>query len=154
MPRIDELLDRLGKAKFLTTLDLTRGYWQVPMSRSSKEKTAFITPQGLFQFTAMPFGLPGAPATFQRMMDQLLRSMGDYAAAYMDNLIVFSTSWEGHLQPLRNVLRRPQVAGLTAKTSKFQFAMQQCVYLGHTVGGGQVRPETSKGPAVSEWKVP
>ena len=153
MPRIDELLDRFGKAKFLTTLDLARGYWQVPMSWSSKEKTAFITLQGLFQFTAMPFGLQGAPATFQRMMNQLLRGMGDYAAAYLDDLIVFTTSWEGHLQHLRSVLWRLQEAGLTAKPSQCQFAMQQCVYLGHTMGGGQVRPETSKIAAVSEWKV-
>ena len=91
MPRIDELLDKLGKAKFLTTLDLSRGYWQVPMAESSKEKTAFITPQGLFQFTTMPFGLQGAPATFQRMMDQLLSGLEAYTAAYLDDLVVFST---------------------------------------------------------------
>ena len=91
MPRIDELLDKLGKAKFLTTLDLSRGYWQVPVAESSKEKTAFITPQGLFQFTTMPFGLQGAPATFQRMMDQLLSGLEAYTAAYRDDLVVFST---------------------------------------------------------------
>ena len=78
MPRIDELLDKLGKAKFLATLDLSRDNWQVPM-----EKTAFLTPQGLFQFTTMPFGLQGAPATFQRMMDQLLSGLEAYTAAYL-----------------------------------------------------------------------
>ena len=58
MPRIDELIDRLGKAKFVTTLDLTRGYWQVPVAESAREKTAFMTPFGLYQFWMMPFGLP------------------------------------------------------------------------------------------------
>ena len=73
---------------------------------------------------SLSFGLQGAPATFQRMMDQLLRGMGDYTAAYLDDLIVFSTSWEGHLQHPRSVLQRLQEAGLTAKPSKCQFAMQ------------------------------
>ena len=63
MPRIDELIDRLGGAKFITTLDLTRGYWQVPVAPISRARTAFTTPFGLYQFTVMPFGLHGAPAT-------------------------------------------------------------------------------------------
>ena len=82
MPRIDELIDRLGKAKFVTTLDLTWGYWQVPVAESAREKTAFGTPFGLYQFWMMPFGLQGAPATFQRMMDKLIQGMEDYTAVY------------------------------------------------------------------------
>ena len=65
MPRIDELIDRLGHTKYITTLDLTRGYWQVPLAESAKAKTAFATPFGLFQFNDMPFGLQGASGTFQ-----------------------------------------------------------------------------------------
>ena len=72
MPRVDELIDRLGNAKFITTLDLTRGYWQVPMEEASRPMTAFTTPFGLYQFQMMPFGLSGAPATFQRLMDKVL----------------------------------------------------------------------------------
>ncbi len=71
MPRIEELLDSIGNAKFIKTLDLSKGYWQVPMKKEDQEKTAFTTPKGLYQFTTMPFGLSGAPATFQRMMDEL-----------------------------------------------------------------------------------
>ena len=73
MPRVDELLDRLGKAEFIMTLDHSRGYWQVPMAKASRDKTAFVTPFG--QFSVMLFGLNGAPATFQRMMDKLVRDM-------------------------------------------------------------------------------
>ena len=69
MPRIEEMLDQIGNAHFITTLDLAKGYWQVPMSEEDKEKTAFVSPKGLFQFVTMPFGLCGAPAMFQRMMD-------------------------------------------------------------------------------------
>ena len=96
MPRIDELIDQLGQAKYATTLDLTRGYWQVPVAVEAREKTACVTPFGLYRFRVMPFGLQGAPATFQRMMDQLLRGLEGYAAAYLD-LVIYSNSWEEHL---------------------------------------------------------
>ena len=71
MPRTDELIDKLGKARFIPTLDLAHGYWQVPMREGDRAKTAFTTPRGLYQFRVMSFGLSGAPATFQRMMDDM-----------------------------------------------------------------------------------
>ena len=77
MPRTDELIDRLRKATYITTLDLARGYWQVPMAKRDRVKTAFSTPKGLYQFRVMPFRLSGAPATFQRMMDKMVRGMED-----------------------------------------------------------------------------
>ena len=83
MPRIDELIDRLGHARYITTLDLTRGYWQVPLAESANSKSAFATPFGLFQFNVMPFDLQGAQATFQRMMDKMIRGMGEFAATLM-----------------------------------------------------------------------
>ena len=88
------------------------------------------------------------------MMDQLLSGLEAYTAAYLDDLVVFSTSWEEHLQHVTRVLQRLKEAGLTAKPSKCQFAMRQCVYLGHIVGNGLVQPETSKIEAVQRWKVP
>ncbi|XP_077936125.1 uncharacterized protein LOC144383152 [Gasterosteus aculeatus] len=97
MPRVDELLDRLGTARFFTTLDLTKGYWQIPLSPESKEKTAFSTPCGLYQFTTLPFGLFGAPATFQRLMDRVLRPHAAYAATYLDDVIIHSTTWAEHI---------------------------------------------------------
>jgi len=112
MPRIDELIDRLGGAKYLTTLDLTRGYWQVPVAQDARAKTAFTTPFGLYQFRMMPFGLHGAPATFQRMMDVLLNGLGDHAAAYLDDLVIFSQTWDEHLTHLRGILQRLREAGL------------------------------------------
>ena len=88
MPRIDELIDRLGRAKVITTFDLSKGYWQVPVAAPDREKTAFSSPYGLFQFTAMPFGFQGAPATFLRMMGKLLRETEDYSSAYLDYIVI------------------------------------------------------------------
>ena len=81
MPRIDDLIANLGGAKSISTLDLTRGYWQVPVSKEYQPKTAFVTPFGLYQFAVMPFGLQGAPATFQRLMDRVIQGLGEYSAA-------------------------------------------------------------------------
>ena len=153
MPRIDDIIDRIGEAKYISALDLTRGYWQVPMSAADHHKTAFTTPMGLFQFTVMPFGLSGAPATFQRMMDQILSGL-QFSAAYLDDLVVFSDTWEEHLKHLRNILERLKSAGLTAKLKKCQFGMAECHYLGHIVGSGVVRPEHDKIRAVRTFQVP
>ena len=131
MPRIDQLIDRLGQAKYVMTLDLTRGYWQVPVAENARVKTAFVTPFGLYQFRVIPFGLQGAPATFQRMMDQLLRGLEEYAAACLDDLVIYSNSWEDHMLHHAKVFDRLRGAGLTTKPRKCQFGMMQCVYLGH-----------------------
>ena len=154
MPRVDDLIDRLGKARYITTLDLSRGYWQVPVDEESRPMTAFTTPYGLFQFRVMPFGLHGAPATFQRMMDNLLWDVGPYAAAYLDDLIIHSEEWGDHLDQVRTILQKLRKAGLTLKPKKCQFAMAHCAYLGHVVGGGEVRPEDSKVQSVRSFPIP
>ena len=154
MPRIDELIDRVGKANFITTLDLTTGYWQIPMADKDKCKTAFVTPFGSFQFTVMPFGLSGAPASFQRLMDRLLQGCEDYAVAYIDDFAIFSSDWQDHLKQLQEVLMRIEKAGLTVKLSKSKFAKRSCEYLGYIVEGGVVKPILSKVEAISSFPKP
>ena len=154
MPRVDDLLDELGQARFISTLDLTKGYWQVPVEKTAQAKTAFRTPFGLYQFRRMPFGLQGAPSTFQRMMDSLLVGMQDFAAAYLDDLVIFSRSWPEHMLHLRRVLQKLREADLTVKQKKCQLAMSRCSYLGHVVGEGFVRPEHSKVDSVKQFQVP
>ncbi len=107
MPRVDDLLDGIGRSKYITTLDLTKGYWQVPVEPSSIEKTAFITPLGKYQFRTMPFGLVGAPAVFQRMMNAILSDVSGFAAPYIDDVVIYSESWEEHLQHIREVFAQP-----------------------------------------------
>ncbi|CAM5106154.1 unnamed protein product [Eretmochelys imbricata] len=104
MPRPDELLEKLGGAHYLTTMDLTKGYWQVPLDADARLKYAFITPLGLYEFLALLFGLKGAPATFQRLVDQLLRGMESFAVAYIDDICVFSQTWEDHVSQVKQVL--------------------------------------------------
>ena len=133
---------------------MTCGYWQVPVSERDRPKTAFNTPFGLYQFNVMPFGLQGAPATFQRKMDYLVDGCGAFAAAYLDDLVVFSGSWEDNLIYLIETFKRLRRAGLTAKPSMCQFVMCQCTYLGHVVGNGLICPETTKVEAVQTFPTP
>lgn len=104
MPRADLLIDQLGKAQYLSALDLTKGYWQIPVAEADREKTAFATPRGLFQFKRMPFGLHGAAATFQRLVDRALAQCGSFAWAYIDDIVICSPDWPTHLDHLRQVL--------------------------------------------------
>ncbi len=148
MPRVDELVERLGRANYLSTLDLCKGYWQVPLNPACKEFTAFRTPYGHFQFRVLPFGLHGAAATFQRMMDQVLRGTEDYAAAYLDDIIIFSQSWEEHLEHLKEVLTRIKAAGLTIRPDKCALAKPETQYLGFVLGHGVIRPQVGKLEAI------
>ena len=90
MPRVDDLIDRVGQANYISTIDLTRGYWQVPVAVEDRSKTAFATPFGLYHFNVMPFGLVGAPATFQRLIDKVIAGSQEHCAAYLDDVIIFS----------------------------------------------------------------
>ena len=154
MPRVDELLERLGKAKFITTLDLTKGYWQVPVAPEDRPKTAFATPEGLFQYVRMPFGLHGAAATFQRLMDAILRPHQEYAAAYIDDVVIHSEDWDSHLLRLRAVLVSLEATGLTANPNKCCLGLSEAEYLGYTVGNGKIRPQAEKTRAIRDWPRP
>ncbi|XP_064389549.1 uncharacterized protein LOC135337548 [Halichondria panicea] len=154
MPRIEELLDNIGPARYITTMDLAKGYWQIPLEESSKEKSAFTTPFGLYEFQVMPFGLHNAPATFQRTMNRVLEGCEEFAGCYIDDLVVYSKSWEEHLQHLQVVLERLQAAKLTLKPRKCQFGRREVRYLGHVIGGGKVRPDPQKLQAVAEYPRP
>ncbi|KAJ1155279.1 hypothetical protein NDU88_008012 [Pleurodeles waltl] len=154
IPRADELIDKLGAAKFLSTFDLTAGYWQIKMAPGAKEKTAFSTPDGHYQFTVMPFGLKNAPATFQRLVNQVLAGLESFSTAYLDDIAVFSSTWQDHLVHLKKVLKALQSAGLSIKASKCQIGQGTVVYLGHLVGGGQVQPLQPKIQTILDWVAP
>ena len=153
-PRIDDLIDRLGKAEFLTTIDLCKGYWQVPLTQQSQELTAFRTPWGLFQFTVLPFGLHGAPATFQRLMDQVLYGLSEFACAYLDDIVIYSTTWEKHVEHLKAVLDHLHAAGLTINPDKCVLAKKETEYLGFTIGGGLIKPQVQKVHAIESCPLP
>ena len=154
MPRVEDVLEEVGPAKYMSTLDLARGYWQVPMAQESKEKTAFTTPFGLYEFNVMPFGLHTAPATFQRLMNQVLKECRGFARSYIDDVVVYSKSWEEHLQHLRKVFHCLQKAGLTLKLPKCRFGLNKVDYLGHVIGNGEILPDPRKVEAVQCFQRP
>ena len=129
LPRIDNLLDQLGNSCYFSTLDLASGYWQIRVHPDSQEKTAFVTPQGLYEFRVMPFGLTNAPAVFQRLMQRVLMGLNpsdgeDFVAVYIDDVLVFSHTLEEHLEHLRRVIDRLQQAGLKLKPTKCHFVRE------------------------------
>ena len=155
LPRIDSTLDTLLGSKYFTTLDLASGYWQVEINESDKEKTAFSTRQGHFEFNVMPFGLTNAPATFQRLMECILAGLNmEQCLIYIDDIIIFGSSVDEHLQRLDNVLGRIRAAGLKLQTKKCCFVQEQVHYLGHIVSANGIQPDKSKIQAVSAYPVP
>lgn len=154
MPRLEDLIERLGKATYITTLDLCKGYWQVPLTEETKPYTAFRTPQGLYHFNVMPFGMQGAPATFQRLMDIVLAGTESYAAAYLDDIVIYSATWGEHVEQLQEVLRRIKQAGLTIHPQKCAIAQEEVRYLGHVLGRGVIRPQQDKVEAVQNCQRP
>jgi hypothetical protein len=156
LPRIDETLEALGGAVLFSTLDLKAGYWQIKMAEKDKEKTAFTTKQGLYQFVRMPFGLTNAPSTFQRMMNSVLRGLTwTTCLVYLDDIVVYTKgSIERHIVELACVFERLAAAGLTLKLKKCVFATSRMEYLGHELSSAGVRSLDRLVNAVEEFPTP
>ena len=154
LPNIEELIANLGSSRFITTLDLTKGYYQVPVTPKHQEKTAFVTPYGKYEFVTMPFGLISAPSTFQRLMDEVLDGLHEFTVAYLDDILIHSQTWDQHMKHLDTVFTKLRKAGLNVMERKCTFACGSCVYLGHVVGNGSVKPMDCKVSAVKNFREP
>lgn len=155
IPRIDQILDDVAKAKYITTLDLTKGFYQVPLDPQAKAKSAFVTPFGAqYAYNVMPFGMMNASATFQRLVDTVLKDCKPFCRQYIDDVAIFSDTWEDHLKHLDTVLTKIQDAGLTIKPSKSKMAYQEVTYLGHTIGNCKIKPMLDKVESVKEFPTP
>ena len=155
IPRIDDTLDQLQAARYFTSLDLKSGFWQIELDDASRPKTAFTTHAGLFQFKVMPFGLTNAPATFQRLMDLVLAGLKwSCALVYLDDIIVYSSSFSSHLQHLESVLSQLRASGLSLHISKCHFAQTKLKYLGHVVSHAGIEPDPDKLRAVRDYPIP
>ncbi|CAC5410429.1 Retrovirus-related Pol polyprotein from transposon 17.6 [Mytilus coruscus] len=153
IPMIDDCIDNIGKAKFVSKFDLLKGYWQVPLKQRAREISAFVTPDGSFQYTVMPFGMKSAPATFQRTINNVIKDL-DCCYDYIDDLIVCSDSWEEHLTHLYDTFDRLSQSNLTVNLGKSEFCQATVDYLGHTVGQGQVKPIMAKVDAITKCPPP
>ncbi|GFO24642.1 gypsy retrotransposon integrase 1 [Plakobranchus ocellatus] len=133
IPTLDELLGKMKGAKFFTKCDLTKGHWQIPIHEDSKAYTAFQTTQGLMEFKYMPFGLSTAACTFQRAMLDTLGKL-PFVVSYFDDVLIFSKSWEEHLEHIEKTLSALREAGFTVKPSKTIVGCEYINFLGHIVG--------------------
>ena len=153
IPRIDDCIDKVGNSKYVTKFDLLKGFWQVPLTDRAKEVSAFATPNGLYQSKVMPFGMKNSPATFQRLVNNVICGL-DGCDAYIDDVIIYSDSWSDHLQRIRKFFDRLSKAKLTVNLAKTEFCHATVTFLGHLVGQGQVKPLEAKVNAISEFPVP
>ena len=145
IPQVDDTLVALGGAQFFSTLDLASGYWQVELDAESHPKTAFTTHSGHYEFQVMPFGLCNAPSTFQRLMELALGGLTwDACLIYLDDIIIFSSTYEQHLVRLQLVLDRLRNAGLKLSFIKCPFEKIQVNYLGNQVSKRGILNDPSK----------
>ena len=155
LPRIDELLDRLEGAKFFTKIDLRQGYHQIRIAEADVEKTAFRTRYGHYEYLVLPFGLTNAPATFMGLMNEVFRPLLDKSVViYLDDILIFSRTWEDHLRDVGAVLQRLRDSKLYAKVSKCEFGKESVEFLGHVVSNEGVSVDAKKVEAIKEWPVP
>jgi hypothetical protein len=154
LPRMDDVFDRISGEKFFSSLDLMSGYWQVPAAEADRSKTAFITPDGLYEFLRLPFGLNNTPSTFQRLMDIVLtRLKWQMCLVYLDDVLVFGKTFEEHQKKLKCVLIALEKAGLTLNVSKCIFATNRIFHLGHIIDENGIRPDPEKISALVNFKI-
>ncbi|GBG85009.1 hypothetical protein CBR_g39473 [Chara braunii] len=152
LPRIDDLLEGLGCAKYFSKLDLKSGYQQIEIQPRDRYKTAFKTRYGHFEWIAMPFGLTNAPTTFQAAMTTEFHDLLDRTVLiYLDDILVYSRTLDEHLEHLRAVLEQLRIAKYKAKRDKCEFAQQELEYLGHYVTPQGIRPLADKVQAIQDW---
>ena len=155
IPRVDDTLDTLAGASWFTTLDLISGYWQVEVSPEDREKTAFCTPDGLYEFNVMPFGLCNAPATFQRLMDSVLAGLQwSTCLVYMDDIVIVGKTFTDHLTNLQQVFQRLRQAGLKLKPSKCSLCQKTVHFLGHVVSQDGITTDPAKTDSIFAWPPP
>ena len=153
LPRIDDCIDKIGNARYVSKFDLLKGFWQIPLTERAKDISAFITPDGLFRYKVAPFGMKNCPATFQRLMNQLIAGM-EGIAVYLDDAIVYSDDFDQHLEIIREFFDRLTDFHLTVNLVKSEFCQGTLTYLGHVVGQGQVKPVSAKVQAIIDFPVP
>ena len=155
IPSTNSLLDALEGSSYFSTLDLTQGYYQVELNDVDREKTAFMTRRGQFQFKRMPFGLNTAPITFQKVMHIVLRNENWLKCLiYLDDIIIFGSSLTQHMERLDTVLTKIKEAGLKLSTRKCVFLKKEVTFLGHVVSQKGIHTDNSKVKVIQEWPVP
>ena len=155
IPRTEEALDALSKAKYMSVIDCTSGYWQIPLHHNSRKYTSFSTRYKRYQYNTLPMGITNAAPTFQKNMELMLSGMlWICCIVYIDDIIVYSNSFEEHLKHLEEVFKRLRRCNMVIKPEKCHLVRQQVQYLGHIVGNGIVTPTDENIKKIKEMRVP
>ena len=153
MPKVEDIFSKLKRATYFTTLDLWAGNHHIPLDKPSIPKMAFNSPFGKYKYIKVPFGLAQAPAYFQELMTGILKDF-NYAIAYLDDIIIFSKTPQGHLSHIRKVFKKLKSANPSMKKSKCNFFSKEIQYLGHIQSATGIRPLPSKTYAIQHIQPP
>ena len=151
--KMEDCIDKIGQAKFISKCDLLKCYWCVPLTERAKEISAFVTPDELYQYKVMPFGMKNSQATFKRMMNKCLNGL-EGVGIYVDDIVIYSNSWSEQLKRLEAVFCRLAAANLTVNLAKSDFGLAKVIYLGHVVVLGNVTPVEAKIKCIVEYPIP
>jgi cell fate (sporulation/competence/biofilm development) regulator YlbF (YheA/YmcA/DUF963 family) len=154
LPYVSNILDRLGEARFLSSIDLREAFWQIPLEENSKEATAFVAPGiGFYQFKVLPYGLHNATQTMQRLMDRLFRHRED-VFVYLDDIVIATPTFQKHVEVLREVLDKLESNKLTVNFEKCQFCQPRLSFLGYEVDEKGLHTSTKKVEAILNFPKP
>ena len=158
LPRIDESLSRIANAKIFTSIDLAWAFWQIPLKKRDRRKTAFACELGLFEWRRMPFGLCNASATFQRSITRALQKIqqrhGSVVMAYIDDIVIATETIEDHLERIREVFECLREAGFKMRAEKCDFMRTETKYLGRVVSAEGIKPDPAAVSKIQEWMPP
>ena len=147
------LFRQLGKSRVFSKIDLSKGYWQIPVAEEDDSKTAFVTPDRAYEFLLMPFGMKKSDAAHVRGMREVFSSMSGLES-YINDLVMFSSNWKTHLKTLEEFLGRLSKANLTARPSKCIFGVLTVEFLGHNVGYDWITPNNDNLNKIARGKRP
>lgn len=150
----DAVISKLGKAKFLTKLDLTKAYFQIPLDESSRKYTSFVTEFGQFEFTCVPFGIRFASGLCNRLVKEILSECSEFVTSFVDDLVIYSDSFDSHLAHVDSVLSELSKRGVTLNKRKCSFAQSTIKFLGVIVTEGTIKPDQSKVEAIRNFPRP
>ncbi|GFX28473.1 hypothetical protein TNCV_1152821 [Trichonephila clavipes] len=154
LPNMEEIVEKVSAAPYVTVMDLSKGYFQIPLTPRAQRYAAFVTPFGSYIPKKMMFGLVCAPNYFCKLMAQVLEGLEQFALPYIDDIAIFSQGWKDHVKHIDIVLGRLKKAGLKVKPSKCKFAQEEVLFLGHRIGSGSRSPSDLKIKAIADFPRP
>ena len=153
LPRVETCIDEVGRAKFITKIDMLKGYWQIPLTARARQVSCFTTLGRTYLCNVLPFGMTNAPATYQRLMNSLTADIPG-CVVYIDDVVIYSDTWDEHMKRLKALLTSLSSANLVVKLAKCEFVQATVQYLGYIIGQGVVAPPTAKIKGINDLPVP